>query len=129
MCIGEEGRIILFFSFISYRIVTILLLLSTYVYRLYILYIYVCVYLFFLLFFFFLQTTCRLFSRGSRGFSNSLLEKRGSHSRQNILLVEGLSLFYSFFPFFFFFLSFFLFFSPFFVTNQRRVKASQTIGH
>lgn len=51
MCIGEEGRIILFFSFISYRIVTILLLLSTYVYRLYILYIYVCVYLFFLLFF------------------------------------------------------------------------------
>lgn len=43
MCIGEEGRIILFFSFISYRIVTILLLLSTYVYRLYILYIYICV--------------------------------------------------------------------------------------
>lgn len=95
----------------------------------YIIYICVCVYLFFLLFFFFLQTTCRLFSRGSRGFSNSLLEKRGSHSRQNILLVEGLSLFYSFFPFFFFFLSFFLFFPPFFVTNQRRVKASQTIGH
>lgn len=95
----------------------------------YIIYICVCVYLFFLLFFFFLQTTCRLFSRGSRGFSNSLLEKRGSHSRQNILLVEGFLFFIHFSPFFsFFFLSSF-FFSPFFVTNQRRVKASQTIGH
>lgn len=52
MCIGEEGRIILFFSFISYRIVTILLLLSTYVYRLYILYIYICAYVYFSFFFF-----------------------------------------------------------------------------
>lgn len=101
---------------------------------LYYIYVYVCVYLFFPSFFFLLQTTCRLFSRGSRGFSNSLLEKRGSHSRQNILLVERLSFFsffYSFFPFFFLF-SFFLFFFflfSFFVTNQRRVKASQTIGH
>lgn len=134
MCIEEgrieEERIILFLSFFLFFLsnhVTILLLSIIYMY------VCVCVYLFFPSFFFLLQTTCRLFSRGSRGFSNSLLEKRGSHSRQNILLVERLSFFsffYSFFPFFFLF-SFFLFFFlfSFFVTNQRRVKASQTIGH